>query len=148
MVPNNLDIFNRIHVLLIILTLSVNFTLAHANSQDSLTSARDSLLLTLNETSLMESANDKERVEIYQRVVVVDDRLIRILKDHILMQDDKYTTSVDEFKKSLAAVNKKLDQVNDRRVKLERTVLTLILVLMMLTYYIFKLQRKKTASGD
>ncbi|MFC2123818.1 hypothetical protein ACFLU5_03315 [Bacteroidota bacterium] len=150
MVAKYLDIFNFKHVLLIIFTLSVHNTLATSELQDSLISVRDSLRNLLDETNpkWSTSTTDQEHLSIFKSIVTADDNLISMLYDSLESKKVFYETSVKEYKSSLAAVNNKLDLVNDRRGKLERTVLILVLVLMMLTYYVFKLQRKKSVEED
>jgi len=79
-------------------------------------------------------------------LIDMDSKIIQSMNDSILSLHDVFQTSEENTKNTMVVINKKLDLLNDRKTKLERTVLILILVLMMLTYYIFKLQRKNSES--
>ena len=150
MILKNFKIFNRSCILMIILILSVSSTLAKTNSQDSLLSVRDSLQNVLDdlESERRGSTAIPKHLGIYKSIVSVDDHIIGLLLDSLELKTAAYNSGLDEYKTSLAAINDKLDLVNDWKDKLERTVQILVLVLLMLTYYVFKLQRKRSAEDE
>ena len=127
----------------IILSILLTFVTQQMNNRyiDSLFARRDSLRINLD-SALIQNQKDSLAqpavMHLYKDIISIDDQLLKFEKPDIT----QYTGEKENLKKSLNALNDKLDLVNDRRMKLERTVFILVLVLLMLTFYIFKLQRR------
>ena len=104
---------------------------------DSLMSARDSLLSIIKKDYFVGENRviDERTIELFTGIIELDNQMLSSSSNSSIRK-------IENMKLSLKVLNDKIDKIQDRKTKLERTILTLVLVLLMLTYYVFKLQRK------
>lgn len=127
----------------LILSILLTFVNQQMNNRDidSLFATRDALRINLDSAlrqNQKDSLTQPAVINLYKDIISIDDQLLKFDKPDMT----QYAGERENLRNSLNALNDKLDLVNDRRIKLERTVLILVLVLLMLTFYIFKLQRR------